>query len=471
MKTKTRITIIIIGSILLVFAGVIGYAGYRLYSIFSEINTFARKEVPADLKETKVLKGVDLLQKGEFFKLKQSDTKDVILKGSQIKDEKEKQKFIHSETAKRIFGFDDIRICGAEIVAAGKFGGYVFDRDGNLKREILFEPKAKKIKVFGIETETFDDSLDDLRIIDPENDGKCEFISHSPIDGVTIFSDQGDIAWQYGDRSGQLDEVLREKTREEEEKEVYVTKVAVIDLNGDGISEFILSIKNDGIHALNLEKNELWFQPHEYPTADFRVADLDGDGKTELLEFQGMSSQIRDKATGNIIKKIELDGGYDDLLVFEDDKKNKSLRFFRLDNNKFALFDTGNKKLFESDAPLSDIKNQERKPNLPSPTPIDLGNGIRAVPLSDSDLDTLQAYNLKAVLVSLQKDKPKYIAVIASFISIPRANFYVYDEKGNLVYHELLPEEAETIAVLSAANAVDEIIIGGKDTIWKFSVK
>lgn len=40
-----------------------------------------------------------------------------------------------------------------------------------------------------------------------------------------------------------------------------------------------------------------------------------------------------------------------------------------------------------------------------------------------------------------------------------------------LVCHELLPEDAETIAAIPAANANEEIVIGGKNTIWKFTAK
>jgi hypothetical protein len=46
---------------------------------------------------------------------------------------------------------------------------------------------------------------------------------------------------------------------------------------------------------------------------------------------------------------------------------------------------------------------------------------------------------------------------------------YVYDEKETLVYHELLPEDAETIAIKPTANSTEEILIGGKNTIWKFA--
>jgi hypothetical protein len=77
----------------------------------------------------------------------------------------------------------------------------------------------------------------------------------------------------------------------------------------------------------------------------------------------------------------------------------------------------------------------------------------------------------KAILVALRKGEPKYLAVVGSFIGIPRANLYVYDGKGGLVYHELLPEDVETIASMPAGDGVEHILIGGKDTIWKYAAK
>jgi hypothetical protein len=73
--------------------------------------------------------------------------------------------------------------------------------------------------------------------------------------------------------------------------------------------------------------------------------------------------------------------------------------------------------------------------------------------------------------VKLQKNKTKFLAIIGAFIGLPRANFYVYTSEGKLVYHELLPQGAKTIAVLPHESGNDAILIGGKETIWKFDAK
>jgi len=144
------------------------------------------------------------------------------------------------------------------------------------------------------------------------------------------------------------------------------------------------------------------------------------------------------------------------------------LQFIDVSDNKLTCYDETGKKFIEAEAPLSDVRI--KTPSRPPATPIDLGNGIRAEPGDSFGNDTESVYQPKAVWVSLRRDKPKYLAVVASFIGIPRAHLYVYAPDGTLVYQELLPEDAETLAAIPA-NQSEEIVIGGKETIWKFTAK
>lgn len=472
MKTKTRNILIVISLVLLIFVGIIGYGVYKIFNFLNTPIVSRNVEVPAVLQDAKVLKGEDFLQKTEIFKLKQQTFAEVIAKGSQIKDEKDRERITRSETAKGIYGFDDLKICGNEIIAVGKFGGYVFDFNNNLKREIYFEPTARTVTIFGFSKEMYDLALDNIRIIDLKNDGHCSFISENSIDGLTVYDNQGNISWKYGQRD--ID-AIDKKSEAERDKEVYITKVDIGDLNDDGINEFIISTKNEGIRAFDINKNEVWFQPDEFPIADFYVIDIDGDSKTDLVGVQGASRTIRDKSTGNIIKKISVESGRKRPLILEDFNKHKGIYFFDIYKNKLKFSDLYGKDTFEIETPLGEIKVESSKEEIETdtPPPITLSNGIqiRAQKMESSYDNYLSIYEPKAVWVKLQKDKPKYLAVIGSFIGIPRSNFYVYDEKGNLVYHELLPEDAETIVVVPQVNGIDEILVAGKNTIWRFNKK
>lgn len=467
MKKRTRNILIIVGIVCLMIFGIVGYGIYSVYSFMSRIGVMEEVEIPSELKESRIVSGDGFLSKTEMFSLSKDEFFETVSKGSQIKSEKERQKYISSQSARKVYGFEDIKTCGSEIIAVGKFGGFGFDLNGKLQREILFEPKVTKITVLGFEKETYQDALDKLKIYDFEGDGKCEFVSYSSVDGVSFFDDQGNATWRYGEQNIALGDVWKEQSEEERKKESYITGVFVGDLNNDGISEFLIAKKNDGIRAYDINKKELWFQPDKYPTADFKILDVDGDGKNDIVELQGQSSIIRNAGTGEIIRELELDGGTEDILIAENNEGKKSAQTFRIDENKIIVSDLENKVLWESDASLSEIKNTNA---TPSSTPIDVGNGMRIEPVSSFN-DTTSVYEPKASYVRLRKDKPKFLAVIASFISIPRSNLYVYDERGNLVYQELLPEDAETIAVMPADNGAEDILIGGKDTIWRFGAK
>lgn len=455
MKKTTRNIFIAFGIVCLIFTGIIGYGIYRVYTFFNQIGF--SKEVPEELKETRVLTGEGFLTKKEIFKLEKQGLLKTIGKSSQIKDEKEREKYAKSESAKTIYNFADLEVFGDKIIAAGEFGAFVFDLDGNLQREILFEPEAEKIKVGFIETENSNTSLDNLEIVKLNND-KFGFLSFGLTQGVVVYDGNGKRIWGYGKLEVDVSDVLKDSKQSQEdfEKGHHVLEAAVGDLDGDNISEYIVAVQNEGFHAFDQNGNKKWFQPDDYPSDKLKIVDVDGDGKNEILEDGGSSSKIRD-GNGNVIKEMKTGSGGEMVLFLENEEKKKTPIFCRLMENKMSCEDESGKSFIESTAPLSDIPKKD-------PKKIEIPGHPEMRYMDDSDRVGFP----RAVLVSLKKDAPKYLAVVGAFIGIPRANFYLYDEKGNLVYHELLPKEAETIAIVPTATGNETILIGGKDTIWKY---
>ena len=192
-----------------------------------------------------------------------------------------------------------------------------------------------------------------------------------------------------------------------------------------------------------------WFQPDEFASDRLKIIDINGDGKNELIEI---GRKVRDGIDGKVIREMKGDDKSAILMVEGKDKK-KSFLFCDFHENKLACKDESEKNTIESNAPLSEVKNDNIQTNNPYAT------------------NSERIYKPNAVWINLKKDKPKYLAIVGSFIGVPRSNFYLYDEKGALVYHELLPEDAETIAVLPNESGNESILVGGKDTIWKFSTK
>lgn len=450
MKPKTRNILLIVGFFALIIIGILGYGIYSIYSLFSHFAV--AREVPDEIKQARVLKGQELLGRTEFFKLSKDSILKTIGDSTKIEDEKERQKVIQSWASKGIYTFADLKIFGNEIIAVGEFGGFVFDPGGNLKRQILFEPVIEKIKIGPYEQDTYQSNLDNLKIVKLEN-GKLGFLAFGSTQGARVFDENGNQIWSVGRESVDFGILLKdEKEREADfDKRTYVLEATVGDLNNDGISEYIIARKKDGIRAFDHNGRELWFQPDDFPINKLEVFDLDADGKNELLEI---GKYVRD-GNGKILR--EMKGTKGDTFLFVEDKAPKlKVQFLDIRQGRLNYSEENGEKIFETDAPLSEIKKKPEKVEVP---------GFPEMSYTD-DSETV-AYP-KAVWVGLWKDKPKHLVVVASFIVIPRANLYVYAADGTLIYHELLGEEAETITIAPNNDGTEGFLVGGKDTIWRY---
>jgi hypothetical protein len=369
-----------------------------------------------------------------------------------IRDKNKRQKYIKMETAKGIFGFKDLKLVDQDIIAVGEFGSYDLDLNGNVKSRMLFDLTPQKIRIGSYEQESYDLRLDNLRIVQltPNRYG---FLSFGLTQGVQIYDESGHQIWTYGREEFKASDLLQnEKERQAEyDKSVYVLEATVGDLDGDGISEYIVARKNDGTRAFDREGHEKWFQPDGFPSERLEVRDLDGDGKNEIIKVGTAVCN----ADGTLLRETKSSSGDTVLFVTGKDKKT-TLQYCGIHRLSLACNGESGNAILSGPAPLSDVKLEKpRTIEVPGSEPITL--------TSESTGD------LKAAWVRLEKEKPPYLAIVTSFIGIPRANFYVYDSTGALLYHELLPESAETILLLPGENGVEQLLVGGKETIWKYN--
>lgn len=457
MNKQTRNILIAVGLVLTIVFGLISFGGYKVYSFFAGSDTSSVDELPEELRQPRVTKGANFLTKNEIFKLKQNGYWTTVLKSFSIPDAKERQKSISAEVSKYYWGFSDIAFFDDKIVAVGDFGASVFDTDGNLLKEILFEPVYKKQKVFGIEIEN-SRTVREPKIIKLA-EGRFGFLSLDNAEFVDIYDDEGENIWQYG-REIDIDSLGKTEEERDEayDKLIRVAGAAVGDLDGDGKAEYVVARYNDGIYAFDQNGNEKWFQPEDKPKRDLSIFDLEGEGNSVILET-GKNSRIRNEK-GEIIRNLGA-VDYQGYLIIADGKdKEKTIQFLDITENKLTIKDENGNVLLQTEAPISSVKLKKSITEYGSI----YENGSYTK-------DSESVYPAKAVWVKLQPDKPKYLAVVASFDRLSRANFYVYEADGNLIYHELLPENAETIAVGGAANQLESVVIGAKNTIWKFEAK
>ena len=184
-----------------------------------------------------------------------------------------------------------------------------------------------------------------------------------------------------------------------------------------------------------------------------RLLDVEGDGICEVLASGGLDGIALFDHQG----KVVFSRG-------EDEKGKPSIQGPPKDlaarEGGVWLIDLDGKNYTRYDAPLSHIK-------------LDKPRVIEAPGLSEGiTFDTEDVYQAKCVLAELEKDQPKYLAVVANFTALNRSLFYLYDSQGKLIYEEILPEECNAIAILPPENSSgrDEILVSGKKTVWRYAM-
>src|SRR5690606_14920332 len=192
----------------------------------------------------------------------------------------------------------------------------------------------------------------------------------------------------------------------------------------------------------------------EFPSRKLAIMDADGDGDNDVVQI---GEKVLDGRTGKVL--YESKGRSGDCSLFTVDEEGKAqIHYVDISNGRLSYSDDEGKVIFETEAPLSLIKTNPPRNDIPGDeTVIDPYEVDENAPCSE------------AVLVKLTDDGPAFLAVVASYIGLPRSNLYIFDPAGALVYDELLPEEAETIEVMPTENGRVDLLVGGKDTIWRYA--
>lgn len=445
MSRKTKVVITIFSVAILATVGLVGLGAYGFYSILS---SDGNARVPKSLAKTGILKGEGVLKKSTFFELKRASLLDSIRGVTPKGTEGDRTRVASALVAERIFGFDDLKMEGGKLVAASPFGIFVFDPDGKLESRKFFETSKQKVKVGWFELENDKVELDNLRIVRLAPD-KFGFLAFNSIAGVTVYGENGDVVWRYAGDTPDLGILLKdEKERERHiEERNHVLEAAVGDLDGDGISEYLVSREKLGLQALNAKGDVLWTLQHEYPSAKLFLYDSDNDGKTEIAQ---VGERLVD-SSGKVVSDVEFNG-YP--LVGEDEEGNRAIWFCEILNLILTCVDKSGEKTFNSPAPLSAADLDE---------PRTYGSGDHAWVESRT-----RTANERFTWVRLRKGEPMFLAAVGSFIGIPRANVYLYDFGGNLIFQEMLTEGAEAISVVPDGDGTEAIVVGGQNKIWKY---
>lgn len=419
MRRKKLLTwLIIIACVLLIGLAIIGWL---LYSFFKPFFAYRLPETPAELRTPRIVVGPEFLSKKQF--LTTGGSFDASTGIGEIEDIAIGELDSHS---------------GLDIVIAGRYGAMIVDRNGAKQSQVQYEFEIEREKVAGFDAQSPETMLGDVQVIDIERDGTCEYLARGGIDGAAVFDHQGKRLWSYG-------KFTEEKTS--------IDDLAVGDINGDGISEFIAAW--NGLELFDRHGSKGWTQAWERSVHQVEVVDVDGDRKNEIIHSSGTGLVIRD-GQGEIVKEVEMPFYFSQFHLCAMPGKEERLHFLAFAEDNVWLIDFEGNVVNKFAAPLSRFKNARKVSN---DDPYDIGSGDTSV------------YKAKGVWVKLKEAQPSFLAVVTEFAAIDRSVLYIYSSEGRLVYQEVLPEQSKSIAVLSLEEGRDaqELLVGGSETVWRYS--
>jgi hypothetical protein len=318
-----------------------------------------------------------------------------------------------------------------EVVIAGHAGAIVYDRNGTRQNRMLFQFPTEKVKVGPLTSEKTLSRLGQVQVVDLEGDGITEYLARGSLDGAAVFDHQGRMLWHYGKYS---------------KEKMSISDLTVGDLDGDHVAEFVASWH--GIEVFDQSGRRKSQVQEVYSDAQIEVVDADGDGKNEIVSC-GESLKIRD-STGRVIKSVGVPVYLGNFCISEMPGRKQPV-ILGVQDGRLWLIDFNGQVVAQFDAPLSTFYQTVHQ-------------GSR------SELRGTSVFKSKGIWVKLAKDQPEYLVVITEFAGIDRSVLDVFTPGGKLAYQEVLPEDCLSIALLPPEDqsGVEEFLVGGERTVWRY---
>lgn len=317
---------------------------------------------------------------------------------------------------------------GRDVVFTSCKLAFVLDESGNVKSRL-------KLGFGTLQSAPYDpeEYYGPTQVIDVEGDGRCEYIGTGS-QRAALFGSDGRGIWR-----------TPKTGRVEDEPTMSVGKML-----GNKELQFIV-VSNSDVELRNKNGETIWKKDINEDTVTAKIAakDIDGDGCDEIFVITTFSTTILNHR-GEIVKKIKLpvithgivqnnQNDYTGTLLFG--FKNNRLFFFDLDGNQLAKYK----------APYS-----EQDENFSS--------------------DHFLVFRANAIFVRLFKNEPPYLAVIADISGrdvYDGSMLYIYNDKGKLVYQEILSDYSNKITAMTQndGSGTETLLVGLEDIVWQYSVK
>ena len=376
----------------------------------------------------KIYTGKDFLSKNEFFTIGQHDSFEL--------------NPVNNESF-QLGSITDIFVSGdnSNVVITGSHGAILLDKFGTLINRIKFD--FNKSEVVSVDTNskttTTMNYSGNAKVIDLENDGTYEFAgtagNGNSVKGF-ILDSKGKIIHEFDDGKERFS----------------IQNVNAKDVDGDGEKEIIVEYSNE-LRFYDLEGNEKWSQKSSADSLSnsSEFADIDGDGKDEILHANYLSGSIR-KLKSDSVEKIKRPYNQHGFLIKGIEKP--SIVFF--EQNNLGLFDFEGNLLKRYEAPLSEIEKK----------------GFYKIEKVHGLSKFVQPFRANAVKVKLKPGEAEYLAVLLT-LSTETENYfvdmlYLYDGNGKLVYQETTGGDDRRMEIIPLENETEGLLIQEKDKVWLY---
>jgi len=302
---------------------------------------------------------------------------------------------------------------GVSFVVAGTQGAAFLQQDGTVASSLSFPSST------AFQPHAFYERVD---IADVEGDGICEFYNRDTWAHETVLlNHDGSRRWSYKFADAAMDDACAG------------------DVDGDGISEFVVGYNGDGgVHLVNADGTRRWRQPSGN-VWHVEIADLNGDGRAEILHTGGSSDLT------------VLNGNGATLATWSSPDS-------RLDLSKFSLVSWPNR------GGLPHVI-------VPGANVLGLLDGSGKLAAVFDAPQAKDFEDISATLVLLQPKAPPYLAVLLHFELAGRSILYVYDPQNKLIYRELLGENAAALATLPLGKTgIEALLVGGEDKVYEYVI-
>ncbi len=304
----------------------------------------------------------------------------------------------------------------AGMGVAGTAGAVFLKEDGSVLSRIIFTG-GKRAGILGFfSTPLLQTHVDFVKLDGQE---------------CTGFLNRGGEGWQ---DSSFLD--INGKTQWVCGGEPGVDDMAAGDLDRDGSVDFVVGFNGGGgVRRLDRDGKLQW-QKEGGNVWHVEIVDTDGDGQSEIVHTSaGGDLTIRD-AEGEILKNFDIGRYVSNFTICRWPTERHPPRLLFAEENRILLFDFDGKQLGELQAP--DCPNRI--------------NTLRGVP------------------VRLKSGEKEYLATVADGGLWNVSVFYLFNHRGELVYHEILKGRCGAVATVhSAFPGLEDLLVGGTGTVWRYT--